>query len=392
MYELKKTFRVSGTEKEAFAQQCREIDAATICVKVKKENFLLYYYDANNKRLVSVTDNPYDTFFALENDEVKNNVSTSKTHPDVFNEGLGDMVFASVVDENGLDYGLIPVDPVLLTQMGFCGIAGPFTYKPASYTLLCCIQHELPSLFTAVIRKHINSSGETGYKLFNLRSSQYMRIPQDDISEIGETIVNDPDDKTKCGKMKRWSMDQYKTEAEYYFDGINCSDGVRSYTPFLTIETSDTGNSACAFNVGWLLPNGLQVYLGGNNNATRIHRGEWSKAKAAYISDAKKLKEKLTALPQKMLELDAVVIGDADMETVVSNWLKQLKFGKKISEQILCDVNGEHGKKSFVSAGEIIRTIYDYAPNYMEKMNEDTRKIFGKALGELPYARINTLK
>ena len=393
--DLHDTWKVSGASKEAFWATLTDITEATKFLPLAGKDIGLYFRhtDGFGPGLVEVLANieNFDCGVFVSEDELSTG-ELSKIHgTPLWREGFDSCRLFFVYPYKG-DTVMSHCSPSVANGLALFGITGRAT-KAFSYHLVGLLAECMEGMkITLCVRE----ADDGTQKVFALRSGGYMGVDQTEIFSLAEAAFAGE------GVLRRWEMDHFYTEAVYEFPNrsvqLKTKNGKKAvFVPYIKGVTSDTADASISFSVAWKSPSSTTFLASGKNNATRKHSGDWAKGKDAFKKDLEHLVGKLTTLPDKLVELDAITVPKAEAPAVLEHWLEDSKLSSstalpKAVATALCNyaVACVDGVPSDPSAAELLLFLFEGKENIpsFKNLSDLQQKILERGLEEVPYCRI----
>lgn len=295
-------------------------------------------------------------------------------------------IFIGFSNDRG-EQKLMPVTCKIGSDFAGVGITGSAAQR-ASYHLLGLVAEQLADKpYVTFVARSCNNTDEIE-KVITMRSGNYELFPQDETLALATQICSD-------GDIAYWDVTNFLTEVVYSFPkhATATSFGRKkgNFLPYIRYTNSDSGDSSCAFELGWNI-NGRSVFLAsGANRVFRTHRSEWNQAlRDSLYADALKLRDKFVVLADRMAELQTIIVLNQNIDRVVKHLCSDTKItGKAIQEAFVSHVTDEFVGTDATAAEIVLSMIEAQDTNPVLNDLSDIQKVALKhKLGELPYQRI----
>lgn len=383
--ELLDTYQVAGDDKFRLADAVSNLAKGTVIYKIPGKE-LTWYCKTDNGEDMGIKACPANPMAKGSGAFVKLSAFDAPNSPtknwgkELWEESLSSgRLWVSFNDKQG-KMKFLPVTGRIGSDFALLGITGPCAQN-YTYHLLGLVSECLQDkVITLVCRK-----SDDVEKVISMRSDSYMYIPQDEAYGLASELG---------GKLKGYTVTNFETVALYEFpkEAVTAKYGNRTanFSPYIRYSTSDAGENALSFELGWSYNNHTVFLASGSNHVSRIHRGVWDESVKAYIKEGcDGLKTKFTVLRDKMDELSKITVSHENIGNVVKNLCHDVKvIGKKVIEAFVTSVSEMF--YSDATAAEIILAMYEVQDtNDRLRDLSDAQKVTLKhQLGEMPYKRI----
>lgn len=392
--DLIDSWTMSGASEEAFFASLADITAATKFLPLAGKDVGLYFRhtDGFGQGLVEVLPNieNFDCGIFVSEDELSTGELSKIYGTHLWREGFDVCRLFLVYPYKG-DTVMSHCSPSV-ANLSLFGITGRAT-KAFSYHLVGLLAECMEG---RKITLCVREADDGTKKVFDIRSGGYMGVPQTEIFSLAKDAFAGE------GVLRRWSMSHSYTEAVYEFPNrsveLKTKNGRKGlFVPYIKGGTSDTGDASIAFSVAWKSPASTVFLASGKNSATRKHSGDWSKGKEVFKKDLEHLVEKLTTLPDKLVELDGITVSKAEAPAVLEHWMEDSKLSETTAlpaavSKALCNyaIACTEGLPADPSAAELLLFLFEGRENIpsFKNLSDLQQKVLERRLEEVPYCRI----
>lgn len=246
-----------------------------------------------------------------------------------------------------------------------------------------------PDESTVVIREIDVGNGEKIKKAFSMLSGRYTHIPQTTMLDIISSI------QTSIGEVKcrRFEINNNFSEIYLYFPEI-AEDFKNNYNlpdeilPGLYLKTSDCGESSFVIQGIYCMKKSSEIIF---DEYSRVHKGTVDINN--IVSAAKKIYNRYTELPEKLLTLMTVNISNP--EDAIKNMSKRIglvkAIGKKTEAKLVKSLIDEIPINTTMTGYDIVMNFITLPERITNPMTHSSMKKLQKCVNECAYVDFDNL-